>query len=131
MVETTGAITGVLRAVNRAWRELEPDAIAPALRPLFCDDATMVGPRFAAFAEGREASIASYADFARAAVVTDFRMEEPSVRLSGETAIATYRWRIVYDLDTTHYDETGHDVVVLRRDGDAWRVLWRAMLADR
>ena len=131
MLGTAGAIADVLRAVNRAWRELDPDAIAPALRPLFCDDAAIVGPRFAALADGRDAAVASYADFARAAVVTDFAMDDPTVRLSGDTAIATYGWRIVYDLDATHYDETGHDIVVLRRDGERWRVLWRAMIPDR
>jgi len=125
-----GAVRGVIEAINAAWSGGDADAIPARLRPLFGASMTIVGPGMRAMANGREASIESYADFVRVADISLFQAEPATVQIEDGTAIATYRWRLCYGIEGTDYDETGHDVFVLRRDGERWIAVWRAMLPD-
>jgi hypothetical protein len=120
----------VLAALNEVWRVTEPDQIAPMLEPYFADEILIVGPDFKALGSGRDAAIASYADFARSASISSFEMGEPAVHVGESTAVASYGWRIRYAMNGAEYDETGHDVFVLRRTGAGWLATWRAMLPD-
>jgi hypothetical protein len=120
----------VVEAINEVWSAASPDAIAPLLEPHFAPEISIAGPGFATLAKGRDAAVASYVDFARGAKIESFEMDAPSVHAGLGTAVATYRWRIRYAMDGTNYDEGGHDVFVLRRDGSRWLATWRAMLPD-
>jgi ketosteroid isomerase-like protein len=124
------AVRSVVAAINAVWHVAEPDAITRLLEPYFAADMTIVGPGFAPMAGGREAAVASYADFARIAKISAFEMDEPVIHADGDTAVATFAWRIRYTMDGTGYDERGHDVFVLRRHGERWLATWRAMLPD-
>ncbi len=124
------AIRRIIAAINEVWSVAAPDRIAALLQPYFADEITIVGPGFAALGSGRDAAIASYADFARVATIASFGSDEPVVHVGGDTAVATYRWRIRYTMNGADYDESGHDVFVLRREGAGWLATWRAMLPD-
>ena len=124
------AVRDVIEAINAAWSTGDADDIETRLRPLLGASMTIVGPKMRVMASGREASIESYADFARVADVERFETEPATVQIEDGTAIATYRWRLCYGIEGTDYDETGHDVFVLRRDGGRWIAVWRAMLTD-
>ncbi|MEA2721757.1 MAG: hypothetical protein QOJ39_3621 [Candidatus Eremiobacteraeota bacterium] len=118
----------IVTAINEVWRIEDPDRIAPLLEPFFADEMTIAGPDLAPLGTGRDAAIASYADFARGATITAFEMDEPAVHVADDTAVATYGWRIRYAMDRVDFDESGHDVFVLRRAGAGWLATWRAML---
>ena len=124
------AVRDVVAAINEVWHVAEPGTIAAMLEPYFAAGMTIVGPGFAPMAGGRDAAVASYADFARIAKIGAFEMDEPVIHADGDTAVATFAWRIRYTMDGTDYDESGHDVFVLRRDGQRWLATWRAMLPD-
>jgi hypothetical protein len=40
-------------------------------------------------------------------------------------AIATLNWSVTYEFRGTQSAEAGHDVYVLRCDGEFWRIYWR------
>jgi ketosteroid isomerase-like protein len=120
----------VVAAINEVWRAEDPDRIAALLAPYFADEIVIVGSDLTPLGSGRDAAIASYADFARVATIAAFAMDEPVVHVADGTAVATYGWRIRYAMDNAEFDESGHDVFVLRRDGAGWLATWRAMLAD-
>jgi len=124
------AVRGVIEAINAAWSAADADGIEARLRPLFGASMTIVGPGMRTMASGREAAIESYADFVRVADIDLFEAQPATVQIEDGTAIATYRWRLCYGIEGTDYDETGHDVFVLRRDGERWIAVWRAMLPD-
>jgi ketosteroid isomerase-like protein len=123
-------VRNVVAAINEVWRVVQPDAIAPLLEPYFAADMAIVGPGFVPMAGGRDAAVGSYADFARIATIDAFEADEPAIHTDGDTAVATFAWRIRYTMDGAAYDERGHDVFVLRRDGERWLATWRAMLPD-
>ena len=120
----------VLRAIDAGWTTAAPELIADVLRPHFAEEAVVAGPDFAPLASGRDAAVASYADFAHMATIVAFEPEEATVHLAESTAIATYRWRVRYTMNDADYDEGGRDLFVLRHDGTRWLVTWRAMLPD-
>ena len=124
------AVRGVIEAINAAWSGGDADGIEDRLRPLFGASMTIVGPGMRAMASGRDAAIESYADFVQVADISLFEAQPAHVQIEDGTAIATYRWRCCYGIEGTDYDETGHDVFVLRREGDHWIAVWRAMLPD-
>jgi ketosteroid isomerase-like protein len=125
-----GDVTRVVTAINQVWRVAEPDEIAPLLQPYFAEEMTIAGPGLLPVGAGRELAIGSYADFARMAKISSFEMDLPVVHVAGDTAVATYGWRIRYSLEGADFDETGHDVFVLRRTAAGWLATWRAMLPD-
>jgi ketosteroid isomerase-like protein len=120
----------VVAAINEVWRVAAPEDIAPLLQPYFADEMKIVGLGFTPVGSGRDVAIESYVDFARVATIASFEMDEPDVHAAGDSAVATYRWHIRYTLDATEFDESGHDVFVLRRHGGRWLATWRAMLPD-
>ncbi|HEY0393002.1 MAG TPA: DUF4440 domain-containing protein [Candidatus Elarobacter sp.] len=123
-------VARVVAAINEVWHVAAPDDIEPLLRPYFAEEMTIAGPGLLPVGTGREFAIGSYADFARVAKIASFEMEDPLVHVGGEAAVATYGWRIRYSLEGADFDETGHDVFVLRRTAAGWLATWRAMLPD-
>lgn len=58
----------------------------------------------------------------------EFRELDPRVDVFGQTAVATYRFEIRYDMGDQSYDEHGQDVLVFARQDGRWQVVWRAIL---
>jgi ketosteroid isomerase-like protein len=124
------SVRTVLDRINTVWLTEEPDRIAEVLAPCFDERAIIVGPGFAPMAQGKQASIASYADFKRQATVHSCTFNEPVIHVAGDTAVVTNEWKIDYALSGSRYQESGRDVYVFTRVGDAWLAVWRAMLSD-
>jgi hypothetical protein len=77
---------------------------------------------------GREAMVQSFRDFLAAAKVLDFETLDLQVDLFGPTAVAGLVFRIRYEMEGQAYDEKGKDVLVLNRDGNVWRIVWRTQI---
>ena len=122
-------IRAVLKTINDGWLQGTAGDLPRLLRGSFHDKVVFRGPDLAITAEGSAAAISSYQEFMRSATIRDWALGEPEIDLAGDTAIATYGWRLEYRLGGRDYDEFGHEVVVLTRDEVQWLVRWRTVIA--
>jgi ketosteroid isomerase-like protein len=119
-------IRSLLGRINEAWL----GGHAERLNEWFHEDVVVKGPDFKEMARGREACVRSYADFIRLAKVGDFRASEPVIDLIGDLAVVISPWEIDYSMNDRDYHECGRDLLVLAREGEGWRVAWRAVLSS-
>ena len=47
----------------------------------------------------------------------------------GDTAVATLRWEMAWEMGGQRSEEAGHDVYVLARVDNRWLVAWRTLLS--
>lgn len=79
---------------------------------------------------GREALIESYREFMDESEVSDFTLKNLRIDVFGDTAIALYTFRIKYRVETTKYDESGLEILVLKRYNDHFKIVWRNQQPD-
>lgn len=118
----------VLQTINASWLSGNPAAITSALSSSFHPDMVIKDGELNTAGEGRDACVASYVDFIKMAKISKFEQGEPDIRVFGDSAIASYNWRIVYTLEGTECDEKGGDVFAFSRTDGKWLAVWRAML---
>jgi hypothetical protein len=114
---------GTIARINDAWRAGRVDE----LRPLCDPDMVIVGPKYEVLARSAEACIASYRDFLRASTIHEYRESSVSVHEAGPIAVATFAWEMEYEQSGRRSHERGTDLFVLRKEGGAWRAVWRAV----
>ena len=117
-------VSSAMQRINRAWLEKRPLDLAA----LFHADITFVLPGFAGRLHGREALVAGFVDFCRNATVHEYREADQAVDTIGDTAVASFRYQMVYERSGKRYRATGRDLWVFAREGDGWIAVWRAML---
>lgn len=118
------AVAAALEEINRAWLEGRPRDLAPLLHPAV----VMALPGFAGRVEGRDAFVAGFVDFTENAELIDYAEAGLQVDVTGDTAVATYTFEMVYERSGGRYRSTGRDLWVFARQGDTWLAVWRAML---
>lgn len=114
----------LVRTINQAWLQGKAERMAEVLHPA----AVFVHANFAGRVEGREACVKSYADFSSQSKVHHFQEFDPHVDVTGDTAVATYRFQIKYDMGGKTFDEAGQDVLIFNRQDGRWQVVWRAIV---
>lgn len=114
----------VVAGINAAWTRGRWEELAPYLD----DDVVIVQPGYQERTEGRAAAIASYREFVDRATVRDYHESDVSIRIWGETAVATYHFAIEYEMSGQTLHEVGYDTFVLHHRGGRWRVVWRTLL---
>ena len=117
-------IRAVLTALTAAWRTGRTKDIAALLHP----SVVFVRPGFAGRAEGRAACVATYEEFLSAALVLRYEEGEPSVDLFGDTAVASFRWEMAWEMGGQRSEEAGHDLYLLVRTEGHWLIAWRTLL---
>ena len=123
-------IQSVIRRINAAWLDGPPDAITATVTPCFDANAVICGgPDFQVVVRGASACARSFEDFVRMATVRECSLPDPEIHVVGDTATAVCPWTMTYTLKDQTYTESGHDILVFRRSGADWRVMWRAMVA--
>ena len=98
-----------------------------ALAGHFAPNMVIVGPGYRPMACGAEACVASYRDFLRDSVVHDYRQSDVAVHEAGRAAVVAYGWEMDYEQGGRRSREAGTDLFVLRRDGEQWQAMWRAV----
>jgi len=124
-------IAEVLRAINEAWTTGNPEE----MRQYLDERIVMAQPGFEERLVGRQACIESYEDFVRHASIHSYAESQTIIDLMGDTAVASYRFAIDYELggkdyhEVGHdYHEVGHDLFVLARSAGRWRAVWRTLI---
>jgi uncharacterized protein (TIGR02246 family) len=115
------AIRHIIQEINTAWRS----GHTTDLNRYFHADMVIVGPGYQEFGRGREACVRSYEDFIRSAVIHECTESEPAIHVWGDTAVASYSWKMTYEQKGTVSREHGHDQVVFTREPDGWKAVWR------
>ena len=128
MTDEEREIWELVRRSNRAWMAGAVHEVAN----LFDDAAVVIAPGFQGRVQGREAIVRSYEDFVHHARTQSFEELEHSVDVFGDTAVVTYRFSIRYTLNGQdgEQEETGQEVLVLRRGPSGWKAIWRTQVAD-
>ena len=123
-------IRDLLQTINSSWLSKKPGELSKILADCFHADMVIKGCDLETVAEGRDACVGSYVDFIQQAKISAFRQDEADIRVVGDTAIASYGWKITYTLEGKEYTEPGHDVFVFNRTNGKWLAIWRAMLTE-
>jgi uncharacterized protein (TIGR02246 family) len=111
-------------AANQAWLRGEPAAVAA----LFAPDVVGIHPNLDGAVRGRDAMVQSFVDYVAQVRTHHFDEQERSVEVLGAIAVATYRFEVRYEIAGATRDECGQEVLVLRRGGDGWQVVWRTQV---
>lgn len=117
-------IERIVRAINVAWVHGDAGDMAAYLD----EQMVIVHPGFQERLVGREACIESYREFASQATIHSYDESEVTVDVRGETAIASYRYETVYEMDGETYHDVGHDLFVFLRGDGSWRAVWRTLI---
>src|SRR6267378_375272 len=115
MTDEQREIWELVRRSNRAW----VSGAAHEVAALFDEAAVVIAPGLQGRVEGRDAIVRSYED------------EEHSIDVFGDLAVVTYRFAIRYTLNNEdgEHEETGQEVLVLRRGPSGWKAIWRTQVA--
>jgi len=121
--ETVRAAVEALGRIRAAWREGRPRDMAELLD----EDVAMAFPEFAGRLEGRDALIASFEDFQKAARVVEYREGDVQVDGAEDAGVAQVPFEMVYEREGRRWRSTGWDVWVFARRGKRWRAIWRTL----
>ena len=119
-------IRSFISRINEAWLKGHTER----LNECFHDDMVVRGPDLQQMARGREACVKSYEDFIRLATVREFKASEPVIDVFDNMGVATCPWEISYRMNDQDHTESGHDLLVLTRQGSKWQVAWRTVLSS-
>jgi uncharacterized protein (TIGR02246 family) len=123
-------IRKLIRTINNSWLSNDPEEVSKVLIDCFHSDMVIKGCDLKTMARGRDECVRSYVGFIQQAQVKTFSQDGPEIQLTGDTAVATYGWTIMYVLEGKEYTEPGHDVFVFQRTNGKWLAIWRAMLTE-
>ena len=128
MTDEQREIWELVRRSNRAWVA----GAAHEVADLFDESAVVIAPVLQGRVEGREAIIRSYEQFVHRARTHAFEELEHSIDVFGDVAAVTYRFAMRYTLngEDAERDETGQEVLVLRRTPSGWKALWRTQTTE-
>lgn len=121
-------IRELIDRMNRAWMEGPIEDVPGALGACFHPEMVIRGGDLEPHGKGRDACVQSYIDFLNSAIIHQVQLEEPSIDLAGDTAVAVYGWEMTYELEGRQYQEAGSDILMLARGDSGWLVTWRALL---
>ena len=117
----------IIQNINAAWSKNRTDE----LHQYFHNDMVIVGPDQHPLSIGNQACIDSYRDFFDNAVIHDYKESDPVINIFGNTAIASYKFDINYDMKGKNYIEAGRDLFVIHKEEGKWLVLWRMLLPEK
>lgn len=117
-------IVRILRAVNAAWTKGDTDD----LNKYFHEDMIIARPDFGIHGEGRNACVDSYKKFASMANIQGLKESQHVVLVWGDTAVASYKFEVDYELDGQAHQDAGYDLFVFARQKGTWLAVWRTIL---
>jgi uncharacterized protein (TIGR02246 family) len=125
--ESEHQIIELVHRMNDAWVSGNPETLASFFR----EDIVMVHPDFVQRTAGREACVASYADFCTQAAIQGFKIGELTVDAFDDTAVATYSYEIAYEMGGERFNDKGRDIFVFERSTGVWQAAWRTMIVSQ
>jgi len=124
MSDTKAEVHSVLAAINAAWREGHPSTILEFLHP----EIVLVPPGFKGTVRGRDILVSSFEEFSKNASILEYEESDEQIDAIGDSAIASFHFRMLYERDAYREDCSGRDLWVFARQDGRWIAVWRAML---
>ncbi len=72
--------------------------------------------------------VQSYVDYVAAVKTHAFDVVARSVEVSGDTAVASYRFTVRYEVEGKVQEELGQEVLAFAKRAEGWRAVWRTQL---
>lgn len=118
-----------LRRLSESWRNRRYDE----LRDCFHDSIVMAVPGFTGRVVGREALVEAYREFMDRSTLDSYSEAPATIEAFENTAIAYFRWEMVWTSGGKQNRGSGHDLFVFARDADSvqWKAVWRTMMFDQ
>ena len=116
----------LIQDMNETWVNGNPENLVK----LFHEDMVISSPEFQEMGSGREVCVKSYKDFCEHATIHNLKETDPKIYVYGSTAIASYRFEIVYEMNGEPFHDTGRDVFAFIRTGSRWQAVWRMLILD-
>jgi hypothetical protein len=118
-----------LRRLSESWRNRRYDE----LRDCFHDAAVMTPPGFSGRVVGREAIVESYREFMDRSTLDSYSEMPATIEAFENTAIAHYRWEMVWTSGGEQDRASGHDLFIFEREPESgrWKAVWRTILFDQ
>jgi hypothetical protein len=117
------AVLALLRQIHLAWLEGRPHDLVHLLHPSF----TMVFPGFTGRAD-RDEVIAGFVDFCDNALVHEYAETPAQLDVTGDTAVASFSYEMIYERAGRRQRATGRDLWVFSQSEGPWIAVWRTML---
>ena len=114
----------LLKKITSLWTGGHPEK----LKEYFHEKMMIVSPDFQVMGDGREACIKSYEDFMSQAILHDYRESDPEIYMWGNTAIASYKYEIAWEMDGKSYRESDRDLFVFSNELGKWLAVWRTLI---
>jgi len=124
ITQTAHEIRDLIDNINRTWLQGDPSDLVGFFHP----DIVIQPPGDAPRVHGLAPCIESYQAFVRDAHIRQFTPGDAEIDIFDATAVATYRYRVVYEMGGRNYDETGGELLVLVQEDNRWLVAWRTLL---
>ena len=122
--ESRRAAADAMRAINQAWLEGRLADLEERAHP----EIVTVFPGFSGSVQGRDAFMEGFRDFCQNATIHEFQEQDFRVDVMGATAVATFRYQMVYERSAARYRASGRDMWVFENADSGWIAVWRAML---
>lgn len=108
-----------LRALNDAWTKGKQGDLSNYFHKGMVAITAMDRERL----EGREACLASWSNFSKAAKIHYWRELEPRIQIYGNTAVVTYYYDTLFDMGGQTVNRGGRDMFVFVKEGGDWWVV--------
>lgn len=113
----------IIKQISLSWREGHSER----LKEYFHERIKIVSSDLKILGEGREACIKSYSDFTAQAKLQKYNESKPDIFVWGNTAVASYRYDVAWEMNGKFYDETGKDLFVFTYENGKWLAVWRQL----
>jgi ketosteroid isomerase-like protein len=117
-------IVQILKTINAAWTT----GNTADLGKYFHEDMVIAQPGLGIHGEGKGACVDSYMEFAGMASIEKLEETQHVVLVWGDTAVASYKFDIEYELDGHSHQDAGYDLFVFNRTKGTWLAVWRTIL---
>ncbi|MCL5421261.1 MAG: nuclear transport factor 2 family protein [Nitrospirae bacterium] len=105
-----------VQAMNKAWTSGDVEE----LKDYFHEGMVAITATDRERLEGREACIASWSAFAKAAKIRSWKETDPKVQFYGNTAVVTYYFDISFDMGGQTIMMAGRDMFVMVKENGKW-----------
>jgi hypothetical protein len=128
-VDAPTEVSIALRRLSESWRNRRYDE----LRDCFHDSAVMVPPGLSGRVVGGDAVVESYREFMDRSTLDSYSESAATIEVIENTAIAHYRWEMVWTSGGKQDRASGNDLFIFSRQprSDRWKAVWRTMLFDQ
>ncbi len=122
--DVSGHIRRLLKNINQAWTGGHPER----LDHYFHEQMIIAQPGAGVLGRGRKACVDSYRRFTGQAVIRKVKESDHHIEVWGDTAVASYRFEIDYQMGGQEHHDSGVDLFVFTRQNSKWLAVWRTIL---